>query len=151
MYQQIGVACFAGVATIVLTIPVTAFIARIMRTLQKKLMLVKDDRIKICYEVLSGMKVIKYQAWEMSFTDRVMEYRDKELKQARTYILTQAMSGTVFNTVPALVAVLSFITFVALGNELDVGVALTSLSLFNILRFPLFMLPQVSSLISSVH
>jgi len=35
-------------------------------------------------------------------------------------------------------------TYIALGNTLNVATALTALALFEILRFPLFMLPTVS-------
>ncbi|KAF1321108.1 Atp-binding protein, partial [Globisporangium splendens] len=143
LWKQIGVATFAGVAVIVLLIPLMAVISRAMRSLQQKLMKVKDERIKICHEVLSGIKVIKMKTWENSFAQRVMKYRDDELSRLRVYVLAQSGSNTIFTIVPALVTVVSFLTYVLLGNTLDVGTALTSLALFNILRFPLFMLPQV--------
>ncbi|GAB9464782.1 Atp-binding protein [Globisporangium polare] len=143
LYLQIGVATFAGVAVIVLLLPVTAGISKLMRRLQLRLMKVKDERIKICHEVLSGMKVIKLQAWENSFTKRVMQFRHDELKKLETYIYARSASVTLFSAIPSLVTVSSFLTYVLLGNTLDVGTALTSLALFNILRFPLFMLPQV--------
>jgi ABC-type multidrug transport system fused ATPase/permease subunit len=143
LWQQIGVATFAGVAVIVLLIPLVSLISRAMRGLQKNLMNVKDERIKICHEVLSGIKVIKMKAWETSFAKRVMKYRDDELSRLRVYVFAQSGSNTIFTIVPALVTVVSFLTYVLLGNTLDVGTALTSLALFNILRFPLFMLPQV--------
>ncbi|EEY69725.1 ATP-binding Cassette (ABC) Superfamily [Phytophthora infestans T30-4] len=143
LWKQIGPATFAGVAVIILMLPVTAGISKLMRRLQLKLMEVKDERIKICNEVLAGMKVIKLQAWEHSFTKRVLEYRSEELSKLRTYIYARSGSMTLFSAIPSLVTVASFYTFVKLGNTLDVGTALTSLALFNILRFPLFMLPQV--------
>ncbi|GLE05786.1 hypothetical protein PINS_up014967, partial [Pythium insidiosum] len=59
LWKQIGVSTFAGVAVIILMLPVTASISKLMRRLQLKLMKVKDERIKICHEVLSGMKVIQ--------------------------------------------------------------------------------------------
>ena len=55
----------------------------------------------------------------------------------------QAASGTLWSTVPLLVAVATFTAYVASGHKLDVSTALTSLALFEILRFPLFMLPNV--------
>ncbi|KAG7388147.1 ATP-binding cassette sub- C member 8 [Phytophthora pseudosyringae] len=143
LWKQIGPATFAGVAVIILMLPVTAGISKLMRRLQLKLMEVKDERIKICNEVLAGMKVIKLQAWEHSFTKRVLEYRSEELSKLRTYIYARSGSMTLFSAIPSLVTVASFYTYVKLGNTLDVGTALTSLALFNILRFPLFMLPQV--------
>jgi ATP-binding cassette subfamily C (CFTR/MRP) protein 1 len=143
LWRQIGPATFAGVAVIILMLPVTAGISQLMRRLQLKLMGVKDERIKICNEVLAGMKVIKLQAWEHSFTKRVLEFRSEELSKLRTYIYARSGSMTLFSAIPSLVTVTSFYTYVKLGNTLDVGTALASLALFNILRFPLFMLPQV--------
>ncbi|TMW62290.1 hypothetical protein Poli38472_009783 [Pythium oligandrum] len=143
LWKQIGVSTFAGVAVIILMLPVTTAISKLMRRLQLRLMKVKDERIKICHEVLSGMKVIKLQAWENSFTRRVMEFRTDELKKLETYVYARCASITLFSAIPSLVTVSSFVAYVLLGNTLDVGTALTSLALFNILRFPLFMLPQV--------
>jgi ABC-type multidrug transport system fused ATPase/permease subunit len=143
LWHQIGPATFAGVAVIILLLPVMALISKAMRGLQLNLMKVKDERIKVCHEALSGIKVIKLKAWENSFAKRIMEYRDDELGRLKTYMYAQSGSNTLFSVVPALVTVVSFLTYVLLGNILDVGTALTSLALFNILRFPLFMLPQV--------
>lgn len=143
LWQQLGPSCLAGIAVIILSMPVTGFISKLMRTLQKRLMAVKDDRIKICYDVLNGMKVIKLQAWENSYIDRVMQYRREELNKLKSYIFARAGSTTIFSTIPSFVAIASFMSYVFLGHSLDVSIALTSLSLFNILRFPLFMLPQV--------
>ncbi|EEY62025.1 ATP-binding Cassette (ABC) Superfamily [Phytophthora infestans T30-4] len=143
LWQQIGVATFAGVAVILLVIPLMTLISKVMRKLQQRLMQVKDERIKICVEVLSGIKVVKLKAWENSFGQRVMKFRDEELARLRTYVFARSGSNTIFSFVPSLVTVVSFSAYVLLGHTLDVGTALTSLALFNILRFPLFMLPQV--------
>lgn len=48
-----------------------------------------------------------------------------------------------WTAVPLFVAVATFATYTFLGNTLDVANALTSLALFDILRFPLNMLPTV--------
>ncbi|KDO16768.1 hypothetical protein SPRG_15581, partial [Saprolegnia parasitica CBS 223.65] len=143
LYRQLGIAFLAGVVVMLLIIPTTAAISTMMRSLQQRLMTVKDERVKVVYEVLSGIKVIKLQAWENSFTTRVMEFRTNELDRLRTYIYARSFSSVVFNGVPSLVTVASFAAYIYLGNTLDVGTALTSLALFNILRFPLFMLPNV--------
>jgi len=58
-------------------------------------------------------------------------------------MICQALSGTLWSMVPLAVAVATFTVFVLTGNTLDVSTALTSLALFEILRFPLFMLPNV--------
>jgi ABC-type multidrug transport system fused ATPase/permease subunit len=53
------------------------------------------------------------------------------------------MSSALYTAIPLVVSILTFASYIALGNTLDVATALTSLALFDLLRFPLFMLPQV--------
>ncbi|CAK4317702.1 unnamed protein product [Aphanomyces euteiches] len=143
LYLQLGYSFLAGVAVMLLLFPATAAVSKIMQGCQAKLMQVKDERMKVVYEVLSGMKIIKFQAWEHSYSDRVMQFRTKELNSLKAYLLASAGTNMIFMGVPAFVTIATFATYVYLGNTLDIGTALTSLALLNILRFPLFMLPQV--------
>ncbi|RHX98602.1 hypothetical protein DYB34_014234 [Aphanomyces astaci] len=143
LYMQLGVAYFAAFAIMVLLVPVTTAVSNLMQTLQQALMQVKDERVNVVYEVLRGIKVIKLQAWEHSFANRVMQFRSNELSKLRAYVYARGAATMVFNGVPTLVTVASFFGYVYLGNTLDVGTALTSLALLNILRYPLFMLPYV--------
>jgi ATP-binding cassette, subfamily C (CFTR/MRP), member 1 len=46
-------------------------------------------------------------------------------------------------TVPALVTITTFSAYVLLGNDLTAAKAFTSLSLFEVLRMPLFQMPMV--------
>ncbi|EXC25625.1 ABC transporter C family member 2 [Morus notabilis] len=54
-----------------------------------------------------------------------------------------ALNAFILNSVPVLVTVISFGMFTMLGGTLTPSVAFTSLSLFAVLRFPLFMLPNI--------
>ncbi len=58
LYLSMGPSIFAGVAVMLLTIPVNAAIASYSKKLQTKQMMFKDSRIKIVNEVLNGIKVI---------------------------------------------------------------------------------------------
>ena len=58
-------------------------------------------------------------------------------------LIMQTLSGIIYTALPLAVAICTFTTYVALGHNLDVATALTSLALFEILRFPLFMLPMI--------
>eukprot|EP00600_Ochromonadales_sp_CCMP1393_P017669 CAMPEP_0175031920 /NCGR_PEP_ID=MMETSP0005-20121125/21113_1 /TAXON_ID=420556 /ORGANISM="Ochromonas sp., Strain CCMP1393" /LENGTH=1650 /DNA_ID=CAMNT_0016292283 /DNA_START=12 /DNA_END=4964 /DNA_ORIENTATION=+ len=143
LYQQMGISCLAGMAVVILTIPLTGRVSMYLKGLQKTLSEVRDERIKLTNEVLSGMKVIKLQAWEKEFENRIEEVRERELEIFKKYSIAVSMSGALYTSIPLMVAILTFITYIALGNELNVATALTSLALFDLLRFPLFMLPQV--------
>jgi hypothetical protein len=52
--------------------------------------------------------------------------------------------GLLVNTIPTLIPVFSFLAYLLLMRQpLSAAQAFTALSLFNILRFPLFQLPQI--------
>lgn len=52
LYQLVGFSMFAGVGAMVVMIPVNGFIARVMKTLQKRQMKNKDTRTRLMTEVL---------------------------------------------------------------------------------------------------
>ena len=144
LWKQLGPSCLGGVAIILIIMPVTKTVAEWMGRKQKRLMNAKDDRVEINNEVLGSMKVIKVQAWEQPFQNKIEELREKELKELLAYFIAKATSTLLYSAVPLLVALSTFASYVLAGNKLEVASALTSLALFEILRFPLFMLPQVS-------
>jgi hypothetical protein len=52
--------------------------------------------------------------------------------------------GLLVNTIPTIIPVMSFLAYLLLMRKpLSAAQAFTALSLFNILRFPLFQLPQI--------
>jgi ABC-type multidrug transport system fused ATPase/permease subunit len=143
LWRQMGPSCLAGCAVIIGTIPLTGKITQSMKSLQKQMSSVRDERIKVSNEVLSGMKVIKLQAWENEYKKRIEDIRERELSTFRKYVISQALAGALYTTIPLAVGICTFTAYIASGHTLTVATALTSLALFEILRFPLFMLPMV--------
>jgi len=123
-------------------VPVTKFVAQWMGSMQQKLMQAKDARVEINSEVLSGIKVIKLQAWEDSFQSRILDLREVELRNLLRYFVGTSFSGLMWTFTPLAVALATFAAYVWSGHVLDVASALTALALFDILQFPLVMLPQ---------
>ncbi|KAK5908458.1 hypothetical protein CgunFtcFv8_016516 [Champsocephalus gunnari] len=115
------------------------------RKIQIKSMKFKDKRLKIMNEILNGMKILKLYAWEPSFQTQVEDIREKELKVMKKFAYLSSISVFVFNTAPALVSLATFAVFVGVSpsNILTAEKAFTSISLFNLLRFPLAMLPML--------
>jgi ABC-type multidrug transport system fused ATPase/permease subunit len=123
--------------------PVTKAVAKYMGGLQRQLMIAKDKRVQINSEVLGAMKGVKLQAWEKPFMERIMSFREEELRHLFNYIVAESLSTMLWSAVPLAVALGTFAAYVVSGNTLTVSTALTSLALFDVLRFPLFMLPQI--------
>ncbi|XP_064806656.1 ATP-binding cassette sub-family C member 3 isoform X3 [Oncorhynchus masou masou] len=147
LWQNLGPSVLAGVAVMILLIPLNAAIAVRTRAYQVEQMQYKDARIKLMNEILNGIKVLKLYAWESSFKEKVLEIRQKELNVLRKTAYLGALSTMAWTSAPFLVALTTFAVYVTVdkNNILDAEKAFVSLSLFNILRFPLNMLPQVIS------
>jgi len=143
LWQQLGSSCLGGVAVIIVMIPVTRAVAEWIGSLQKKLMKARDKRVELNSEILGSMKVVKLQAWEESFQDRILALRSSELADLYDYLVASCISTIIWSSAPLAVALATFTTYTLSGHDLDVASALTALALFDILRFPLFMLPQV--------
>ncbi|XP_076154345.1 ATP-binding cassette sub-family C member 3 isoform X1 [Alosa pseudoharengus] len=147
LWQNLGPSVLAGVAVMILLIPLNATIAMKTRAYQVEQMQYKDARIKLMNEILNGIKVLKLYAWEKSFQEKVLEIRRKELSVLRKTAYLSAVSIMAWTSAPFMVALTSFAVYVTVdeNNVLDAQKAFVSLALFNILRFPLNMLPQVIS------
>ncbi|XP_033468170.2 ATP-binding cassette sub-family C member 3 isoform X2 [Epinephelus lanceolatus] len=147
LWQNLGPSVLAGVAVMIMLIPFNAVIAMKTRAYQVEQMQYKDSRIKLMSEILNGIKVLKLYAWENSFKEKVLVIRQKELNVLRKTAYLGALSTMAWTSAPFLVALTTFAVYVTVdeNNILDAEKAFVSLSLFNILRFPLNMLPQVIS------
>ncbi|CAL5409237.1 unnamed protein product [Camellia sinensis] len=143
LYQQLGVASLLGALMLVLLFPVQTFVISKMQKLSKEGLQRTDKRIGLMNEILAAMDTVKCYAWENSFQSKVQSVRTDELAWFRKAQLLAACNSFILNSIPVIVIVISFGLFTLLGGDLTPARAFTSLSLFAVLRFPLFMLPNI--------
>ena len=93
-------------------------------------MAAKDVRIQTTSEVINGMKVIKLQAWEKAFLEKLTGIRNEEVKVLRKYLsmilwiyiryaIWSTINTPVWNVIPVLVAVITFATYVDGSRNFD--------------------------------
>jgi ABC-type multidrug transport system fused ATPase/permease subunit len=111
----------------------------------------KDQRIKIINEVLSGIKVIKLYAWEQSFLTTITDIRRQELLYLKKAAYLSAILTFLAYSAPFLVSVAAFATYSLTGNNLTPQKAFVSLALLNIIRFPISILPSIISKMVQSH
>uniref|UniRef100_A0A3B3S3B1 ATP binding cassette subfamily C member 2 n=1 Tax=Paramormyrops kingsleyae TaxID=1676925 RepID=A0A3B3S3B1_9TELE len=147
LWLELGPAVLAGLAVMVLMVPINGFLATKSRGFQVENMKFKDKRLKIMNEILNGIKVLKLYAWEASFQAQIQGIRNQELSVLKKFSYLSSVSVFIFACAPALVSLATFAVFVSVSpdNVLDAQKAFTAISLFNILRFPLAMLPALIS------
>ncbi len=79
LWQLLGVAALIGLLVMVGIMPINYKVAQKMGIFQKELMGMKDKRGKATNEIIQGIRVIKYFAWESSFVNKITDIRNKEV------------------------------------------------------------------------
>ncbi|KAL8676645.1 MAG: hypothetical protein Q9186_006856 [Xanthomendoza sp. 1 TL-2023] len=145
LYQLVGLSMLAGVGAMILMIPINGLVARLMKQLQKEQMKNKDSRTRLTTEILNNMKSIKLYAWSTAFMNKLNHIRnDQELKTLRKIGAAQAFANFTWSTTPFLVSCSTFAVFVLTGDKpLTTEIVFPALTLFNLLSFPLAILPMV--------
>ncbi|XP_016987827.1 multidrug resistance-associated protein 1 isoform X8 [Drosophila rhopaloa] len=146
LWQQLGPSVLAGLAVMIILIPVNGVIASRIKTYQIRQMKYKDERVKLMNEVLSGIKVLKLYAWEPSFEKQVLDIRDKEIATLRSTAYLNAGTSFLWSCAPFLVSLVTFATYVLTSeaNQLTVEKVLVSIALFDLMKLPLTILPMLS-------
>ena len=145
MYQQLGPSIFVGVGLLVLSIPLNGVVAGISRKYQLEQMKLKDKRVKMMNEILGGVKVLKLYGWEPSFIQQIVDIRDGEIKVLRKAAWLSAFLSFFWTSVPFLVALFSFTTYVLIdeNNVLTPQKAFTTITYLNIMRMPMAIFPYM--------
>uniref|UniRef100_A0A8C2DET3 Multidrug resistance-associated protein 1 n=1 Tax=Cyprinus carpio TaxID=7962 RepID=A0A8C2DET3_CYPCA len=117
LWQNLGPSVLAGVAVMVLMVPLNAVIAMKTKTYQVAQMKSKDNRIKLMNEVLNGIKVLKLYAWELAFKDKVSAIRESELRVLMKTAYLGAVSTFTWVCAPFLVALSTFAVYVLVDDH----------------------------------
>uniref|UniRef100_A0A673MY43 ATP-binding cassette, sub-family C (CFTR/MRP), member 6a n=1 Tax=Sinocyclocheilus rhinocerous TaxID=307959 RepID=A0A673MY43_9TELE len=147
LWQHLGPSALAGIATVIFIFPLNGFIARKRSKLQEIQMKYMDGRVKLMNEILNGIKILKFYAWEKAFLEQVLGYREKELKTLKKSQILYSVSIASFNSSSFLIAFAMFGVYVLIDdkNVLDAQKIFVSMALINILKTPLSQLPFAMS------
>ncbi|KAJ1725528.1 Transporter of the ATP-binding cassette (ABC) [Coemansia erecta] len=146
LYQLLGMASIAGLCTLMALIPIQWWVVNVWSTYQKQLMKASDKRMSITNEILQGVRIIKFFAWEPQFEKQVATVRNGELGVLRKRYLILTVSIIIFFMAPVFITLTTFAVYTkVMGMQLTASVAFTALALFKTLRAPIDQLPDFIS------
>jgi ABC-type multidrug transport system fused ATPase/permease subunit len=151
LINQIGYSALAAVAVVAVALPLQTFAMRKLFEGRQKSMIFTDARIKMISELLLGIKIVKMFAWEDPYVAKVHQLRDKELVGVRKLLTIRAGNQAVALSIPTLSAVVAFAVYAATGHDQSPAEIWTSISLLNLLRMPLMLLPNSLSVITDAY
>ncbi|XP_017694853.1 PREDICTED: multidrug resistance-associated protein 1-like isoform X3 [Lepidothrix coronata] len=153
LWKELGPSVLAGVALLFLVIPVNVHIAAKVRRLKKSQMKYSDQQVKLLTEILHGIKILKLYAWEPAYQRKILSIREREMDVLKSSGYLTAYSMLTLTCIPFMVLLATFGAYFHLDKEnvLTAAKVFTSISLFNILRQPLFELPSVISAVAQTR
>nr|XP_023856701.1 canalicular multispecific organic anion transporter 2-like [Salvelinus alpinus] len=146
LWRELGPSSLAGLAVLLLLVPLTSAVQRRARLLQRSQERVRGERQQLVQEMLNGIKTVKLLVLEAWFQCRVGIAREKELETLRILGFLTAFSLLDRVCVPFLVCVSSLGVYVLVddGNVLTASQVFTCVCLFTLLRSPFNLLPSLA-------
>ena len=145
LIQSLGVAGIFGILAVGMLIPLQTWVMKMFQVHLKEVMKKSDARVKILNEVLSGMRIIKYYAWEKPFQEKVNSLRQEELDKLAKAQRYRAFNMFFMNINPVAMSVGTFVAFAVIKGNLTSAQAFQALALFQQMLWPLMLLPRTVS------
>jgi ABC-type multidrug transport system fused ATPase/permease subunit len=140
----LGYSALAGAVLMCALVPLQSKLANAQVDVSKKLVRQTDARVELMNEVINGIRIIKFYAWEKFFLSKIEAIRKEEVVMVQRTAYIRALNAIVLEASPILLSLAAFFVYSVLEDEeLTAAKAFTALSLFNLLRFPLTTLPRV--------
>jgi len=144
IFKQVGNATWVGIAYMVVLMPVNMWVFSVVGRMRRKVLKHSDSRVKMMNEILTGIRIIKFYAWERPFGKEVESIRGKEMDALTkmSYVVAVGFSIILLST-PIVQPIFVFMTYVNIQPEpLTAATAFTTVALFNLMRFPFAFLPM---------
>lgn len=148
LYKSLGLASLVGLSAIVLIMIGNLPLGNLQEKFQDKIMEAKDKRMKATSETLRNMKILKLQAWEIKFLQKLENLRKVECSWLRKYLFAEVMLTFAYWVAPSFVSVITFCACMLMGVPLTAGRILSALAIFRLLQEPIYNLPDLISKIA---
>ena len=111
-----------------------------------------DKRVKLVNELISGIRIIKFYAWEKPFLKMIEKARAYEMDAiARHAYWVQIGMMAAFQSMPQLLQLCVFAAFYYLGGEFKASTVFVTIQLFDVLRIPVAQMPNGLSQVAQLH
>ncbi|XP_028724042.1 multidrug resistance-associated protein 4 [Peromyscus leucopus] len=134
LWMEIGISCLAGMAVLVILLPLQSCIGKLFSSLRGKTAALTDARIRTMNEVITGMRIIKMYAWEKSFADLIASLRKKEISKILGSSYLRGMNMASFFIANKLILFVTFTTYVLLGNKITASHVFVAMALYGAVR-----------------
>lgn len=135
-YHYIGVATFAALVTLAGLSPLCQRLAKRFIVHDDEIMKFRDLRVSLMSQVISGIRVVKFLAWEHRLSEQVEGLRSQEIAARKRLSFAMSKSVLLFLGAQSAAHVAALATYVALGHKLDAATVFAVVTLFDLWQHP---------------
>ncbi|RHZ07633.1 hypothetical protein DYB31_010525, partial [Aphanomyces astaci] len=144
LYVLVEWAVFLGLAVVFVILVINGVMAIMMGKEYDIIFEAKDNRMKVVNEVFGAIQIVKFNAWEEKFLEKLIELRLAEVVSIWKYMRYYLVLMMFTFTTPVLVTITIFATFTMwMKLSLTVEIMFSTLALFKSLQDAMFGLPLV--------
>ncbi|XP_003477662.1 ATP-binding cassette sub-family C member 4 isoform X1 [Cavia porcellus] len=134
LWMEIGVSCLAGMAVLIILLPLQSCIGKLFSSLRSKTAAFTDARIRTMNEVITGIRIIKMYAWEKSFADLISNLRRKEISKVLRSSYLRGMNLASFFVANKIILFVTFTSYVLLGHVITASHVFVAMTLYGAVR-----------------
>ena len=108
----------------------------------RKILQLKDERMKIVSYVFHILRNIKINGWEEEFAKRIKNKREDELSFVRKNLIISLLRMLINSNIPLILLIISIGTYIKSNNTLEIANLFTAFQLINQMTFPLMGIPM---------
>ncbi|KAL8224836.1 hypothetical protein R6Q57_017393 [Mikania cordata] len=142
LYAYLGASTMVTLIAVLVILVFVYFGTKRNNRYQFNIMSSRDSRLKATNEMLSYMRVIKFQAWEEHFNNRIQTFRESEYGWLCKFMYSIGSNMIILWSTPLFISTVTFGSGILLGTNLDAGTVFTATSLFKNLQEPIWSFPQ---------
>ncbi|CRL07776.1 CLUMA_CG020730, isoform A [Clunio marinus] len=136
IYTQIGYAGLVGIAVLIMSMPVQAWLGKKSAQVRLQTALRTDKRVKFMFSIINGIQVIKMYAWEISFGRIIKAVRKHEINAiGKSFNIKAALLS--FQVATDIALFLSLVTYVYTGNSITAQKTFVTIAYFNYINHAL--------------
>jgi ABC-type multidrug transport system fused ATPase/permease subunit len=156
LFAILGHSAFVGLFLIIAFIPLTGLLGKSIVRYKKRILFQMDKRVGIINEMLQGIRVVKFFAWEDLFSHKIELVRALELAAVVKWWTVRLIFRVIGGASGILISLFTLAVYTLwFGRTLDAAVAFTSMNLLNTISNLLGQVPSrftmVFNCIASVH
>ena len=108
----------------------------------RKILQLKDERMKIVSYVFHILKNIKINGWEEEFAKRIKNKREDELSFVKKNLIIGLLRMLINSNIPLILLIISIGTYIKSNNTLEIANLFTAFELIKQMTFPLMGIPM---------